>query len=363
MKKILIFLSLVAVLASCGFDREEVKGIAGPPTNDARDTINVTPDPIEGIVLMYPQKDQKNITFDASVELNWEAEKLGLSYDVYLWKATEEKSTTPIVSKITNNFYVLSGLDKEQDYKWLVVGKNGVETITSQEGTFTSSKVSLNDVLTTKVIGLSFNNSVADDDGKYTVTSNSAKFTKDRFDTPNAAFEGSADRTESAAIVSNDATLNPGLMTVSVWVKPTDMANAGYIYSMQRWEGFSMKRESDARLKNMYFHETSEWGAVDFFTDEIALDKWTHVVITVDGISRKVYYNGALVSKIDAEGPVKFNAGNGADLIIGGQVENNNSNLSEFFTGGIDDFKIFSKALSADEVATFYNYESNYNPF
>lgn len=362
MKQQFIFIAILAFLASCGLDPNEVKTILGPPTNDARDTINVDPEPIEGIQLLTPANTQTHITFDKEVQLNWVSEKLGLNYEVFFWKASEAMPGEPLVSSLQNNFYVITDLEANTQYNWLIKGSDVANSLISDEYTFQTSEEGLKDVFQHKVIGLSFNNSVEDDENAFEIENHFAKFTTDRFGNSNSAFNGTTDGEGTAAIVTYDEKLNPGIMTVSIWVKPTDLANTGWIYSMQRWEGFSMKREGDARIKNMYFHETSNWGAVDFFTDEIAMDKWTNITITADGLVRKVFYNGEKVGEIEALGPVVFNAGIGSNLIIGGQVENNNTNLKEFFTGGIDDFKIFSETLNEDQVKTFFNYESNYNP-
>ncbi|KXX69249.1 LamG domain-containing protein [Flammeovirga sp. SJP92] len=362
MKKQLLFLFIIAFAAGCGLNPDDVKTIASPPTDDARDTINVEPEPIEGIQLVSPSNTQTHITYDKEVQLTWTAEKLGLTYEVFLWKSSEEMPEAPLVSDLQDDFFVITDLEENTEYSWLVKGNDVANNLISDPSVFTTSNVSLKTVFERKVIGLSFNNTVEDDDNLYEVENHNARFTTDRFGNTNSAFN-SSDATEAgtAAIVTYDENLKPGKMTVSIWVRPTDLSNAGWIYSMQRWEGFSMKREGDGRIKNMYFHETSNWGAVDFFTDEIEFEKWTNITITADGLVRKVYYNGEKVDEIEALGPVHFNAGIGSNLIIGAQVENNNTNLQESFNGGIDDFRIFQEAMTDEEVKTFYNYESNYN--
>ncbi|WP_281615981.1 LamG domain-containing protein [Flammeovirga sp. SubArs3] len=382
MKQHFLFLLIIAFATGCGLNPDQVKTLTPPPTDDARDTINVEsepilpptdevedttdvePEPIEGIQLVSPSNAQAHLTFDKEVQLTWTAEKIDLTYEVFLWKSSEEMPEEPLVSGLQDAFFVITDLEENIEYSWLVKGNDEANYLISNPSVFTTSSVSLKSVFERKVMGLSFNNSVEEDDNLYEVEDHNTSFTNDRFGNTNSAFNGSdAIETGTAAIISYHENLNPGNMTVSVWVRPTDLSNVGWIYSMQRWEGFSMKRESDGRIKNMYFHETSNWGAVDFFTDEIEFEQWTNITITVDGLVRKVYYNGEKVDEIEALGPVHFNAGVGSNLIIGAQVENDNTNIQESFNGGIDDFRIFKEAMTDEEVKTFYNYESNYNPY
>ena len=71
------------------------------------------------------------------------------------------------------------------------------------------------------------------------------------------------------------------------------------------------------------------------------LDQWTHVVVIYDAGNVRTYINGALVHTLTVSGSVS----NANYLAIGSlPVE------GEFFTGMIDEVRLFGRALSPDEV-------------
>jgi beta-lactam-binding protein with PASTA domain len=78
---------------------------------------------------------------------------------------------------------------------------------------------------------------------------------------------------------------------------------------------------------------------------QIPLNAWTHLATTYDGTNQRFYVNGVLVKTVANPGAITQS--NGA-LRIGG----NNSSFYEFFTGLIDEVRVYNRALSASEIAT-----------
>jgi hypothetical protein len=72
---------------------------------------------------------------------------------------------------------------------------------------------------------------------------------------------------------------------------------------------------------------------------------WTHVATTYDRTSQKFYINGVLVATRAQTGNIVV--GNGA-LRIGGNTAFNN----EFYTGLIDEVRIYNRALTAAEIGS-----------
>jgi hypothetical protein len=79
----------------------------------------------------------------------------------------------------------------------------------------------------------------------------------------------------------------------------------------------------------------------------VALNAWTHLAVTYDGSSMRFYTNGVLVRTTSNVTPIKASTGN---LRIGG-----NSVWGEFFSGLIDDVRIYNRALTATEIQTDMN--------
>ena len=70
---------------------------------------------------------------------------------------------------------------------------------------------------------------------------------------------------------------------------------------------------------------------------------WSHVAVTYDGASLRLYVNGAQVSSRAATGSLVASTG---ALRIGG-----NSVWGEYFRGRIDELRIYNRSLSASEIA------------
>ena len=74
----------------------------------------------------------------------------------------------------------------------------------------------------------------------------------------------------------------------------------------------------------------------------LPVNTWTHTTMTYDGTNIRFYENGTLVATTPATG--SMTNGNGP-LSIGG-----NTIWGEFFTGRIDEVRVYNRALSAAEI-------------
>lgn len=81
-------------------------------------------------------------------------------------------------------------------------------------------------------------------------------------------------------------------------------------------------------------------------TNRIKIDRWYPIAYTYDGDSVKFYVNGALVYA--KQGVYPFNS-NKSDLFIG-MSNIDNTTYPDWFSGKIDDIKIYKKALSAKQI-------------
>lgn len=131
----------------------------------------------------------------------------------------------------------------------------------------------------------------------------------------------------------------------SFWVK-LDEYNAGgynFVYSYgsggNNWaNGASVSANNTVQFA---------WGNDHTAADVTHLGIWKHVVVTYDGTLSKIYSNGILVG---TDTKTTWNTQNTGGAIRFGTGAGN----ERWFKGAIDDFKIYSRAITAAEVAILY---------
>ena len=135
--------------------------------------------------------------------------------------------------------------------------------------------------------------------------------------------------------------------TQSVWFKPNVVSGGGGLVGWGDY--FSSRRVNALRLyQNSGGFRHYWWGADLDCTGAqcpISTGTWYHVASTWDGTTRKLFVNGVL-KRSDTPGA---NNATAANFHIGKTC------CSEFFNGLIDDVAIYTRALSAGEVAELAN--------
>ncbi len=155
--------------------------------------------------------------------------------------------------------------------------------------------------------------------------------------------------TSALVRVPSSASLNlTSAMTLSAWIRPTA--------SQSDWRTV-MQRQTDAWFLNA---STSAGplrpGGGGTFGGSIAsvsgptaspLNAWTHLALTYDGASLRLYVNGTLAVTTAVTGAIQSVAN---PLWIGG-----NQPYGEYFTGLIDEVHVYNRALVASEIPTDMN--------
>jgi galactitol-specific phosphotransferase system IIB component len=142
-------------------------------------------------------------------------------------------------------------------------------------------------------------------------------------------------------------------ITIEAWIYPTgnteiwptviDKYNYG-IYLGEPWEG-------QPKAYIWIMDSSGGWHDVGTYAPVLPLNTWTHVVGTFDGQSLKIYYNGELQETSNFTATIGTNdfplrIGSSDPAVWGGW---------EFpFMGKIDEVRIYSYALSSDEVMDRY---------
>ncbi|MCA9783925.1 MAG: LamG domain-containing protein, partial [Candidatus Cloacimonetes bacterium] len=165
--------------------------------------------------------------------------------------------------------------------------------------------------------------------------------TSDRFGAPSSAlyFNGS-----NASVQFPITTDNLSAFSVTCWFKATLLpANqkpivSGYSGGGDGWLLYLRQNELGARL---WFYGNNQ--SLDPWYPQSGLmqDTWYFLAAVTDGDHHRLYMDGQLVG----EGMNQWNSG-GVGLLLGKSHESG----SGYFSGSIDDFKIYSRALSDAEI-------------
>ena len=148
--------------------------------------------------------------------------------------------------------------------------------------------------------------------------------------------------------VDDNPLLDVTRLTVSAWIRPTVRTP---------WMTVLMKEAPDTLAYALYANNDASRPAGEILvngviriatgTAAIATNAWTHLAYTYDGANMRMYVNGVLVRTVARTGNITASTG---PLRIGG-----NEVWGEFFTGLIDDVRVYNRALTLAEVQTDMN--------
>ena len=158
----------------------------------------------------------------------------------------------------------------------------------------------------------------------------------------------SFDGVDDSVTVPHSSALNLGSgLTVEAWVKPS---------ALDSWRSVVQKERTGAAAYGLFANTDLAHPAARVFTTNsieapaaspLLTTTWTHLAMTWDGATLKLFVDGAEVSAQPAPAPLVTSSG---VLRIGG-----NGVGGEWFSGLIDEVRIFSRPLSAGEIAANLN--------
>ena len=155
------------------------------------------------------------------------------------------------------------------------------------------------------------------------------------------SFDGNGDYVEAP----NSASLNPGVVTVDAWIKPSDVSGNHNVIFKGNHEYLLQIRNG-----NVLFGSKDSSGNYAEFQGSLTVpaNQWSHVAITHDGSTKRIYVNGALDPVTQSQSGLY--TGDTDPLEIG-----THHFIQEFFSGLIDEVEIFSRALSQQEIQAIYD--------
>jgi hypothetical protein len=159
------------------------------------------------------------------------------------------------------------------------------------------------------------------------------------------SFNGSSNWVTVADAATLDLTNG---MTVEAWVRPAALSG---------WRTVVMKETASGHAYSLYAHNNTPNPAVTITvgtadrtaagSSALPLNTWSHLAATYNGSALRLYVNGVQVRTINVTGNM---ATSSAPLRIGG-----NAVWGEYFSGLVDDVRVYSRALTVTEIQTDMN--------
>src|SRR5207342_3335138 len=131
-------------------------------------------------------------------------------------------------------------------------------------------------------------------------------------------------------------------MTLEGWVKPTVVTSYRTLVVKERPGDLAYGLYANVAANRPEAQVSTSGQRILAGTSAIPAATWTHLAATYDGATLRIYVNGTQVSSLAATGTISTSTG---ALRIGG-----NSVWGEYFSGLIDEVRVYNRALSAAEI-------------
>jgi hypothetical protein len=146
---------------------------------------------------------------------------------------------------------------------------------------------------------------------------------------------------------SNTLDLSTG-MTIEAWVFPTvTKTDWATLVIKERPAGlaYALYGSSPQNQPGAYMFTTSDQGLAG--PSALPLNTWTHVAATYDGTTLRIFINGTEAASTFASGNI---------IVSGGALRMGGNNVwGEYFTGRIDEIRIYNRALTQAQIQNDMN--------
>jgi len=162
------------------------------------------------------------------------------------------------------------------------------------------------------------------------------------------AFNGNASYVSIPYTTSNHPT---GAITVSLWFNVNDTTPRPLISTYHNGGGYRLGFADGNDL--WWTLNLGRAGDVSVVVphERISPGKWHQVTGTYDGETTKIYLDGILRNQVNATGEISYTDYN--SVLVGanaGAAETPDENALQYFTGGIDEVRIYNRSLAYGEV-------------
>lgn len=154
----------------------------------------------------------------------------------------------------------------------------------------------------------------------------------------------------SSSFIDTGSNFTPNLMSFSCWAKPSYSTTIDTIFGARLstsggYKGIQFGVHS-GKIYNRFDNGAGNRGSANSATEDIATDgSWTHLAFTVDvnNGEAKVYANGSLLYTESISGSLEANLNQAIGRL-------NGPDAGSYWSGGLDDIRIYSDVLTSTEV-------------
>ncbi len=184
--------------------------------------------------------------------------------------------------------------------------------------------------------------------------------TADRFNRANRAY----DFNNGACMeVPFDASLNPQSISISLWVSSRNSSPDRTLVSLNRQNGY--KFQLGYNFLQFSYNASNGVHDVSDSTTAVTSDQWNQVAVSYSSGNMKFYLNGALLKTVSTTGALLSLSGP-VNLVIGNELPKSQYTFTagpylytaaNYFSGSIDDVRLYNRVLTDAEITTIYNQE------
>ena len=147
----------------------------------------------------------------------------------------------------------------------------------------------------------------------------------------------------------------------SCWLKPV-AANSGNYRGIGYVVNYAVASASRNNTTTGLFLKNNQpvfltWGNNLESGYTLPINEWVHITTVYDGTGRTIYVNS---KNIDSDTYSSYNINASGTLIVGASSTTADSGPGEVFGGSIANFRLYSKALNADQIKELYDYQKDY---
>lgn len=172
------------------------------------------------------------------------------------------------------------------------------------------------------------------------VTASNVSLTSDRKGRANSAYSFNGTTSAISSLTQGFMALN-AQQSGGAWIYPTSVSGYHDVMAI-----IASGNGTQLRINNGYL-EVSKFGgssAMISLTPVVAANSWHYVAYTYDGSTVKLYYDGQLVGS----GTASLQTGSTTSMYVG------TYGSAEYFSGSIDDVRVYSRALSQSDITRIY---------
>jgi len=140
--------------------------------------------------------------------------------------------------------------------------------------------------------------------------------------------------------------------TITAWIKPNAVDNWRRVFDMgstasNHYPNLFLSVSSSTQGQPRFAFETASGSANVTLTTPFSTTAWTHVAVVVNGLGAVFYVNGVKAG----ENPSFNYSPDAAAQMVNNYLGKSQYPADSYYSGAIDDFRIYNYALSADEAA------------